>query len=70
MTLIGSPNLGERSAKRDLETQIAIVTENSELKEALHKEWCFLQKSAIPADTSRPVPVWVHMFILLFRNFF
>lgn len=70
MTLIGSPNFGERSAKRDLETQIAVVTQNAELRKQLNNEWSLLFKSAIPADTDRPVPIWVQMFILLFRNFF
>lgn len=35
LTLIGSPNFGYRSVHRDLEAQIAIVTENEELQSQL-----------------------------------
>lgn len=70
MTLIGSPNLGERSAKKDLETQIAIVTENQQLQQDLHEEWSLLCKSAIPAEIDRPIPKWIYIFISLFRSFF
>lgn len=35
LTLIGSPNFGYRSVHRDLEAQIAIVTENQELQNQL-----------------------------------
>lgn len=43
LTLIGSPNFGYRSVHRDLEAQIAIVTENQALQQQLHQvgegEW-------------------------------
>ncbi|TNN68453.1 CDP-diacylglycerol--glycerol-3-phosphate 3-phosphatidyltransferase, mitochondrial [Liparis tanakae] len=38
LTLIGSPNFGYRSVHRDLEAQIAIVTENEELQSQLQEE--------------------------------
>nr|BAB14921.1 unnamed protein product [Homo sapiens] len=38
LTLIGSPNFGYRSVHRDLEAQIAIVTENQALQQQLHQE--------------------------------
>lgn len=41
LTLIGSPNFGYRSVHRDLEAQIAIVTENEELQSQL-QEVCSL----------------------------
>lgn len=37
LTLIGSPNFGYRSVHRDLEAQIAIVTENQELQRRLQE---------------------------------
>ncbi|KPP61355.1 CDP-diacylglycerol--glycerol-3-phosphate 3-phosphatidyltransferase, mitochondrial-like, partial [Scleropages formosus] len=37
LTLIGSPNFGYRSVHRDLEAQIAIVTENEALQEQLQQ---------------------------------
>lgn len=37
LTLIGSPNFGYRSVHRDLEAQIAIVTENEELQNQLQE---------------------------------
>lgn len=48
LTLIGSPNFGYRSVHRDLEAQIAIVTENEELQMQLQQvglplHLCFLQ---------------------------
>lgn len=38
LTLIGSPNFGHRSASRDLETQLAIVTADPDLQRRLHQE--------------------------------
>uniref|UniRef100_A0A5F9CN87 CDP-diacylglycerol--glycerol-3-phosphate 3-phosphatidyltransferase n=1 Tax=Oryctolagus cuniculus TaxID=9986 RepID=A0A5F9CN87_RABIT len=38
LTLIGSPNFGYRSVHRDLEAQIAIVTESRALQQQLHQE--------------------------------
>ncbi|XP_077407775.1 CDP-diacylglycerol--glycerol-3-phosphate 3-phosphatidyltransferase, mitochondrial isoform X3 [Vanacampus margaritifer] len=37
LTLIGSPNFGYRSVHRDLEAQIAIVTENEQLQDQLRE---------------------------------
>lgn len=37
LTLIGSPNFGYRSVHRDLEAQIAIVTESRALQQQLHE---------------------------------
>ncbi|XP_036268155.1 CDP-diacylglycerol--glycerol-3-phosphate 3-phosphatidyltransferase, mitochondrial isoform X2 [Pipistrellus kuhlii] len=39
LTLIGSPNFGYRSVHRDLEAQIAIVTESQALQQQLHQGW-------------------------------
>lgn len=38
VTMIGSPNFGQRSSERDLEAQAVVLTENKELRNALYKE--------------------------------
>ncbi|EIE80687.1 hypothetical protein RO3G_05392 [Rhizopus delemar RA 99-880] len=38
VTMIGSPNFGQRSSARDLEAQAILITQNEQLKKALHKE--------------------------------
>ncbi|CAO3657681.1 unnamed protein product [Mucor hiemalis] len=38
VTMIGSPNFGQRSSERDLEAQAVVLTENKELRTALYKE--------------------------------
>jgi CDP-diacylglycerol--glycerol-3-phosphate 3-phosphatidyltransferase len=70
LTLIGSPNFGERSVKRDLETQLAIVSENPEFRKRLHEECKKLYGFGKPAETERGVPKWVYAFVFLFRNYF
>lgn len=69
LTLIGSPNFGERSVKRDLETQLAIVTENKELREKLQMECEDLYKLGLPIE-QRNIPIWVHGMVFFFRNYF
>ncbi|XP_060523302.1 CDP-diacylglycerol--glycerol-3-phosphate 3-phosphatidyltransferase, mitochondrial [Cylas formicarius] len=70
MTMIGSPNFGDRSVTKDLETQVVILTENKELREKLHRECERLYDHGILAQTHRKVPVWVHTFVTLFRSYF
>lgn len=70
MTLIGSPNFGDRSVLKDLETQIAIVTENPELQEKLHDECTRLYKLGLRGDFKREVPHWVYAMVFLFKDFF
>lgn len=70
MTLIGSPNFGERSVKRDLETQLAIVTENPDLRNKLHEECEELYKLGLPLEKDRNIPMWVYAMVFLFRNYF
>jgi CDP-diacylglycerol--glycerol-3-phosphate 3-phosphatidyltransferase len=36
-TMIGSPNFGQRSSERDLEAQALVITNNENLRKALHK---------------------------------
>ncbi|CAG9864968.1 unnamed protein product [Phyllotreta striolata] len=70
LTLIGSPNFGERSVKRDLETQVAIVTDNPELRKSLDNECRRLYDTSEVADIDRKVPVWVNAFVVFFRSYF
>ncbi|KAM4664675.1 CDP-diacylglycerol--glycerol-3-phosphate 3-phosphatidyltransferase, mitochondrial [Discoglossus pictus] len=76
LTLIGSPNFGYRSVHRDLEAQIAIVTENQELQQQLHQEQQRLYNlsSDVTPDTflhpSRYVKLWVKLVTPLIKNFF
>ncbi|KAJ4444394.1 hypothetical protein ANN_06186 [Periplaneta americana] len=75
LTLVGSPNFGNRSVCRDLETQIAIVTKNPKLQQNLLEERERLYASSTPFTSetlSQPdrkyAPLWVHMAVRLFRN--
>uniref|UniRef100_A0A8C5DLF2 CDP-diacylglycerol--glycerol-3-phosphate 3-phosphatidyltransferase n=1 Tax=Gouania willdenowi TaxID=441366 RepID=A0A8C5DLF2_GOUWI len=76
LTLIGSPNFGYRSVHRDLEAQIAIVTENEELQSQLQEEQQMLyQRSSevSPSTFDRPdryVKLWVKLVTPLIKNFF
>ncbi|XP_062382073.1 CDP-diacylglycerol--glycerol-3-phosphate 3-phosphatidyltransferase, mitochondrial [Sardina pilchardus] len=76
LTLIGSPNFGYRSVHRDLEAQIAIVTENEELQAQLQQEQEMLYKrsSEVSGNTfkqpDRYVKLWVKLVTPLIKNFF
>ncbi|XP_061564826.1 CDP-diacylglycerol--glycerol-3-phosphate 3-phosphatidyltransferase, mitochondrial [Cololabis saira] len=76
LTLIGSPNFGYRSVHRDLEAQIAIVTENEELQSQLQEEQEMLyQRSAEVSNSTferpdRHVKLWVKLVTPLIKNFF
>ncbi|XP_076154936.1 CDP-diacylglycerol--glycerol-3-phosphate 3-phosphatidyltransferase, mitochondrial [Alosa pseudoharengus] len=76
LTLIGSPNFGYRSVHRDLEAQIAIVTENEELQAQLQQEqeMLYKQSSEVSGNTfkqpDRYVKLWVKLVTPLIKNFF
>lgn len=76
LTLIGSPNFGYRSVHRDLEAQIAIVTENKGLQSQLQEEQEMLyQRSTEVSDSTferpdRHVKLWVKLVTPLIKNFF
>ncbi|XP_071968676.1 CDP-diacylglycerol--glycerol-3-phosphate 3-phosphatidyltransferase, mitochondrial [Engystomops pustulosus] len=76
LTLIGSPNFGYRSVHRDLEAQIALVTENQDLQQQLHQEQQHLyeRSSEVTPGTfqhpSRYVKLWVKLVTPLIKNFF
>ncbi|XP_025152893.1 CDP-diacylglycerol--glycerol-3-phosphate 3-phosphatidyltransferase, mitochondrial isoform X2 [Harpegnathos saltator] len=76
LTLVGSPNFGYRSVNRDLETQVAIVTRNEKLQDALYKEQARLFFCAKPvtkktfSQQDRIPPAWVCAIVLFFRYYF
>ncbi|KAJ3607944.1 hypothetical protein NHX12_024995 [Muraenolepis orangiensis] len=76
LTLIGSPNFGYRSVHRDLEAQIAIVTENQELQAQLQEEQEMLYQRSTEVSAStfqRPdrfVKLWVKLVTPIIKNFF
>ncbi|XP_028990094.1 CDP-diacylglycerol--glycerol-3-phosphate 3-phosphatidyltransferase, mitochondrial [Betta splendens] len=76
LTLIGSPNFGYRSVHRDLEAQIAIVTENEELQSQLQEEQEMLYQRSTEVSGStfqqpdRHVKLWVKLVTPLIKNFF
>ncbi|KAK0162344.1 hypothetical protein PV327_008689 [Microctonus hyperodae] len=76
LTLIGSSNFGYRSVKRDLETQIAIVTKNARLQNALEEEYerIYRNSEAVTRNwlfqRDRIAPAWVCTAVLLFRYYF
>ncbi|XP_077258311.1 phosphatidylglycerophosphate synthase 1 [Temnothorax americanus] len=76
LTLIGSPNFGYRSVNRDLETQIAVVTRNKKLQNALHEEQARLFSCAKPvtrktfSQQDRIPSAWVCAVVLFFRYYF
>ncbi|KNC81199.1 hypothetical protein SARC_06482 [Sphaeroforma arctica JP610] len=65
LTLIGSPNFGRRSQYRDLEAQVAIVTDDETLKAKFREENDLLTKYSTEVDRTtfnkpeHTVPRWV-----------
>ena len=74
LTLIGSPNFGHRSVYRDLEAQVAIVTNNQGLSEALHEENSRLYDRALCVTSEtfmlpeRKTPFWVYCITRMIKN--
>ncbi|XP_059157125.1 CDP-diacylglycerol--glycerol-3-phosphate 3-phosphatidyltransferase, mitochondrial-like [Physella acuta] len=76
LTLVGSPNFGHRSVYRDLECQVAIVTENKHLQEQLREEHVRMYSTSQPVTEStferrdRFVPLWIRFVTKIIKNFF
>ena len=76
MTLIGSPNFGFRSVSRDLEAQIAVVTENEALRRRLDEERknLYSRTSRVNEQTfhdeDHAVPNWVGLVTDWIKNYF
>ncbi|XP_043279419.1 CDP-diacylglycerol--glycerol-3-phosphate 3-phosphatidyltransferase, mitochondrial [Venturia canescens] len=76
LTLIGSSNFGYRSVKRDLETQVAIVTKNEKLQQSLKAEHerLFDRSKLVTRESfkqpERIAPAWVCAAVIFFRYYF
>ncbi|XP_066588149.1 CDP-diacylglycerol--glycerol-3-phosphate 3-phosphatidyltransferase, mitochondrial isoform X2 [Prorops nasuta] len=76
LTVIGSSNFGYRSVRRDLETQIVILTKNKKLQDDMQTEYDRLFANAnlvtrkIFSQRDRRPPIWVCATVFLFRHFF
>jgi len=76
LTLIGSPNFGFRSVSRDLEAQLAVVTENRALRLRLDEERRNLYSRASRvdrqtfSDDDHAVPNWVVLVTDWIKNYF
>ncbi|XP_023287829.1 CDP-diacylglycerol--glycerol-3-phosphate 3-phosphatidyltransferase, mitochondrial isoform X2 [Orussus abietinus] len=76
LTLVGSPNFGYRSVRKDLETQVAVVTRNEQLQEAMQNEHERLFSRAHPVnrknftERERIAPPWVCAAVAFFRYYF
>uniref|UniRef100_A0A7E4V5L4 CDP-diacylglycerol--glycerol-3-phosphate 3-phosphatidyltransferase n=1 Tax=Panagrellus redivivus TaxID=6233 RepID=A0A7E4V5L4_PANRE len=75
-TMLGSSNYGYRSASRDMEAQVLVVTSNDKLRARLEEERKALLEftSIVDAATFRRpdhcVPYWVKLFSRAFKHFF
>uniref|UniRef100_A0A0B7A5S7 CDP-diacylglycerol--glycerol-3-phosphate 3-phosphatidyltransferase n=1 Tax=Arion vulgaris TaxID=1028688 RepID=A0A0B7A5S7_9EUPU len=76
LTLVGSPNFGYRSVYRDLECQVALVTENKGLREQLREEHVrmFSSSQLVTEQTfqrrDRYVPMWIRVVTSFITKFF
>lgn len=75
-TFIGSPNFGYRSVYKDLEAQVALVTEDKDLKMQLHEEQQRLYDRTTLIDKGlferpdRKVSLWVKLVTFFIRDYF
>ena len=76
LTLVGSPNFGHRSLKRDLENQTALITTNIGLRRQLYGECGHVYKYGCQvtnhtfALNERKVPLWAVVVSTFTRSFF
>jgi len=76
LTVIGSPNYGYRSVKRDLECEVAIVTENKKLQKQLQDEHQHMYSTSSPVTEStfkrddRYVALWIRAVTSIIKRFF
>eukprot|EP01132_Coremiostelium_polycephalum_P001150 gene1150-1457_t len=75
ITLIGSPNFGSRSVEKDLEAQLILMTENSNLQTKMEEERTYLWKetqlvnSQLFEKPERKTSLAVRFIVYLFGNF-
>ena len=76
LTMVGSPNFGYRSERRDLESQIVILTRSQDLQQRLGEEQEKLYSPAelvttkTWAEEDRQVPTWVKLVVAFARKWF
>ena len=76
LSMVGSPNFGYRSEKRDLESQIVILTRSEDLQQRLGEEQERLYREAEQVDSTtwrgedRRIPIWVRMVVAFARKWF
>lgn len=76
LTFIGSPNFGQRSSNRDLECQLAVVTDDPALRKVLHEERVDLYRHAGRVTKAtfeaedRKTRLWHRAATSLLRTFF
>jgi len=76
LTMVGSPNFGYRSVNKDLETQLTIVTNNTDLQKGLHDEdknllgSCNVVTEEEYLKQDRLIPHWVKLFVKAARHYF
>jgi len=76
LTLVGSPNFGYRSERRDLESQLVILTKNEDLQMRLKEEQEHLFRNSEKVcdktfeEEKRTVPFWVQVVVSLARKWF
>ena len=76
LTMVGSPNFGYRSERRDLESQIVVLTRSPELQERLaeEEERLYSPANMVEANTwreeDRQVPTWVQFVVKFARKWF
>ena len=76
LTMIGSPNFGHRSVRRDIEAQVALVTKDARLQKHLADESERLFADAAPVTSEdlvtpeRRGPAYIGLLTRFIRNFF
>jgi len=50
LTIVGSPNFGQRSVSRDLEASVLLITQDDKLRSRLANERNFIQEQTYPVD--------------------
>lgn len=75
LSMMGSSNFGHRSVHRDIECQIALVTQNKQLQTQLHQEQVNFFANGVETneetfqETDRYVPMWVKLASPFLRRY-
>ncbi|KAK6626002.1 hypothetical protein RUM43_006306 [Polyplax serrata] len=75
ITMVGSPNFGERSVNHDLECQFLLATADEKLQCDLYEERKLLYSKShtfsekVWNNPDRKIPAWVKVVVLFFRSY-